>query len=195
MLVGFSMVKFVPDNMESSPGETCLAIVLYEGSAAREFVARSSRELSERNQPGGPVEVRWSSLSALADADSARDLAQHAARADLVVFAGACTGDWPDEVKLWIESWIGQRGEREGAIVGVVIPESSVGPVEIASLKEIYLRHVAHRAGMDYLCHVPAAISKGIPDSLEYCSARAGQITSLLDEILSASAHQSTLRR
>ena len=195
MLVGISMVKFVPDNMESSPAETCLVIVLYEGSSAREFVAQSSQELSERSRAGEPLDVRWFSLSTLSDAGVARELAQHAARADLIVFAGACTGDWPDDVKLWMESWIGQRGEREGAIVGVVIPESPIGPIEIASLKEVYLRHAAHRAGMDYLCHVPASISKGIPDSLEYCSSRAGQITSLLDEILSAAAHTSTLRR
>jgi len=189
------MVKFVPDNLESSPKETCQVIVLFEDIASREFVARSSKDLSEPVQPGGPLEVCWFSLSALAEAGTARDLAHRAARADFIIFAGARAGDWPSEVKLWMETWISQRGEREGAIVGIVIPENPAAPVEIASLKEVYLRHAAHRAGMDYLCQVPAAISKGMPDSLESCSARAGQITSLLDEILSAAAHQSTLRR
>jgi len=189
------MVKLVPDNLEPGPKETCQVIVLYEDVAAREFAVRSSKELSESIQPGGPVEVRWFPVDALIEAGAAREMAQWAALADLIVFAGERAGDWPGEVKMWIESWVSQRGEREGAIVGIMVPERAASPVEIASLKEVYLRHTAHRAGMDYLCHVPPAISKGIPDSPESCSARAGQITSLLDEILSTAAHQSSLRR
>ena len=112
----------------------------------------------------------------------ARKAAERAARADLIVFSLSAAGDLPEGVKLWIESWLGKRGEREGALVGLVEGERGLGGV--ACLKEIYLRHVAHRAGMDYVSHAPPTNWRGIPDSLDSFSRRADQVTSLLDEIL-----------
>ena len=51
--------------------------------------------------------------------------------------------------------------------------------------KYIYLRTVAHNAGMDYLTQIPQTISsRGIPDSLDSYSKRAGHVTSVLDDIL-----------
>jgi hypothetical protein len=189
------MVTIVPDNSETGPQETCHVIVLYEDIAAREFAARSSKELSEVSPTAGSVEVGWFPFSALADAQVARELAEQAAFADLIVFTSGRAGDWPGEVKLWIETWIGRRGEREGAIVGLMTPERFEGLIEMASVKEVYLRHAAHRAGMDYLSHVPVSISQGLPDSPESCSARAGMVTSVLDEILQTEMRRTKLRR
>ena len=189
------MVKSVSGNSVSGSGEIWRGLVLYEDAPAREFAARASRVLSASPSSEESRQVFWHSFSALADAATSRDLATLATQADLIVFSAPRTGDWPTELKLWIESWILQRGEREGVIVGILIPEDPTGSVEIASLKEVYLRHAAHRAGMDYLNEVPPGISHAIPDSLDSFSARAGQITSLLDEILNTAAQQSTMRR
>ena len=83
-----------------------------------------------------------------------------------------------------MERWICQRSEREGALVGLVLADRHSRPGEIACLKEIYLRHAAHRAGMDYLSQVPPVLPKAMPDSLDMYRERAGQVTSVLDEIL-----------
>lgn len=113
---------------------------------------------------------------------AASQAAERAAGADLIVFAMTGSGDLPQEIKLWIEEWLGKRTAHEGALVGLVETES--GPCPIACLKEIYLRHVAHRAGMDYLSHEPPTAQKAIPDSLDSFNQRAGQMTTVLDEIL-----------
>ncbi len=118
-------------------------------------------------------------LSFLIDSAQATELADKAAYADYVVFASACEGDLPRELKIWIEGWLTKRGEREGTLVGLM--EQHTRPFEIASLKEIYLRHVAHRAGLDYLSHVPSRKSKALPNSLDSYQERARQMTSVLD--------------
>ena len=75
------------------------------------------------------------------------------------------------------------RGEREGAIVGLVT-EKPAPAMGVASLKEVYLRHTAHRARMDYLSHVVPTELRAMPDSLDAFRQRAGQVTSVLDQIL-----------
>jgi hypothetical protein len=102
-------------------------------------------------------------------------------RADMVVFALGADGDFPAEAKTWIENFLRSRGEMEGAIVGLFEP--AVGTAK-GCLKENYLRRMAHGGGMDYLYHVPPASMKAIPDSLDSYNERAGQVTSVLDEIL-----------
>jgi hypothetical protein len=113
----------------------------------------------------------------------ATDAARRAVEADLVVFALEPGGDLPHSTKLWIDSWLGKRSEHEGAIIGLT---ESTGPGDMASLKEIYLRHVAHRAGMDYLSHASPTAPRAIPNSIDSFSERAGRMTAVLDEILRA---------
>ena len=90
----------------------------------------------------------------------------------------ALWGAW----KLWIERWLGKRREREGAIVGLVSGQTA--PCATAGLKEIYLRHIAHRAGMDYLSRTTPTAPFAMPDSLDSFCNRARQVTSVLDDIL-----------
>src|SRR5205085_6805218 len=119
------------------------------------------------------------SFADLEDARSARDAATKAAGADLIVFATARQGEIPGLVKDWVETWLGQRGDREGALVGLMDP----GP-RLSGLSEnkfIYFRNVAHRGGMDYLTQLPQEISRAIPDSIDSYSERADQVTSVLD--------------
>jgi hypothetical protein len=54
----------------------------------------------------------------------------------------------------------------------------------VASVREIYLRHAARRAGMDYLSHAAPTLRRAMPDSLDSFSERAGRVTSVLDGIL-----------
>jgi hypothetical protein len=50
--------------------------------------------------------------------------------------------------------------------------------------KQYYLRQLAHGSAMDYLTQVPQSISRSIPESLDFYTQRAGQVTHVLDEIL-----------
>jgi hypothetical protein len=125
--------------------------------------------------------MNWWSFHLLSHPGTGGDAAQKAAEADVLVFAIKAGGDLPDDVKMWIEKWLNQRGEREGALVGLLAGE---GLYDIAPFREIYLRHIARRAGMDYLSHASPTAARAIPDSLDSFSQRAGKVTSVLDGIL-----------
>ena len=154
--------------------EPSRVFVLYENAAAREHALRATRDLAI---------AHWWSFARLAGSPrAAEDASSKAATADMVVFAITPAGDLPGEIKLWIETWISRRSEREGVIVGLVSRRESPG--EIACLKEIYLRHTAHRAGMDYLSHVQRSPAMILPDSLDSCKERERRISSVLDDIL-----------
>jgi hypothetical protein len=189
------MVKRHSDASEPGIREPGRVVVLYEDVATREFAASASPELSHPPAEGGELIIQWCSFDGLADSRLAQDAAAGAASADLIIFAMNPGGDLPVPVKLWIETWISRRSEREGVLVGVVLPHRPLAGTEVACLKEIYLRQAAHHAGMDYLCHVPAALRQAIPDSLDSYGARADQVTSVLDEILRSRFPPPTIRR
>ncbi|HLP75448.1 MAG TPA: hypothetical protein VK327_00910 [Candidatus Paceibacterota bacterium] len=127
--------------------------------------------------------VRWCSAPRLNEPEYADETARHAATADMIIFAGDREGDFSPEVKVWIERWLFKRSAREGAIVGLFNSGTGSG-AKVSSLKEIYLRRAAHEAGLDYLSHLPSGPIKTIPNSLETYSERAGQVTSVLHNIL-----------
>ena len=159
------------------------AVILYENASARELAYQFWHRIEERHPAGEKFDVNWWEFEVLGSPVEAGKASRKAVRADLIVFASGGEGDLPDAIKLWIESWLGKRREREGAIVGLVLRSQTV-PCALPGIKEIYLRQIAHRAGMDYLCDLPPAASLSIPNSLESFSNRAVQITSVLDEIL-----------
>jgi hypothetical protein len=81
-----------------------------------------------------------------------------------------------------METWLGQRGDREGLLVGLM--ESGGSPGVGEGEKHHCLRNAAHQGAMDYLTQVPQNIARSIPDSLDSYTERADQVTSLLDDIL-----------
>jgi hypothetical protein len=170
---------------------------VYESPAAREHAINTSPRLAELCSGSGGDEGGdygyWCSFAAVSDPGIATIATDKALVAELVIFAVTPGGDLSPEIKTWIEGWVGRRAEPEGAVVGLVTRPSVPG--EIACLKEIYLRHVAHRAGMDYLSNVPPVVPEPMPDSPESYVRRAGQITSVLDEILRSSWPPPTLPR
>jgi hypothetical protein len=158
-------------------------VVVYENPAVREHAARFCDHLSERHRAEARLEITWWSFAFIEQPVMAHDAGRRAADAELIVFALEPDGDLPQSIKVWIDGWIGKRCEHEGAIIGLT---EHTRPGDIASLKEIYLRHVAHRAGLDYLSHASPTVPRAIPDSIDSFRARAGQMTSVLDEILRA---------
>ncbi len=177
------MNKRIPSKsgMEKQPAGSVL--VLYENPAARERAVQCCEQLVGASELVPRPVVGWYSFEDLVVPANADAVILAAVPVDLVAFAVSSLGDFPDEIKVWMEHWLARRGDREGVLVGLILEDggSSSG---VACFKEIYLRHLAHRAGMDYLSHLPGQFVRPIPDSLDSFSQRAGRITPVLDEIL-----------
>ena len=161
---------------------TWSVVVVYGNPETREAAVGFCDQLVKRFWSEVEFDVSWWSTDRLQAGDSAQHAGRRAAEADLVIFALPKSGELDLEVKGWIERWVPERAEREGAVVGLLAPAASAETEAIEAQQ--YLRTVAHRAGMDYLTQVPASISHQIPESPESCTERARQVTSVLDEIL-----------
>jgi len=157
-------------------------IVAYENNTTREHAVRFCEKLGAQYRSKVELEINWWSFALLKEPPTAGQAAQGAACAEMVVLAMGGAGDLPPETKRWLESWVSNRCRREGALVGLVQREPGAG--DIPSLKEVYLRNIAHRAGMDYLLDVAPTIARAMPDSLDSYTHRAAQVTSVLDDIL-----------
>lgn len=156
-------------------------VVIYEDPSIRERAVHFCEGLVDEQRNSG-INLDWWSFPVLSEPRMSHSAVEKAAGADVVIFAMDASGDLPEAIKLWIEQWLNKRGEREGAIVGLLEPEDRWH--EMVSFREIYLRHAARRAGMDYLSHAAPTLRRAIPDSLDSFNERAGRMTSVMDEIL-----------
>jgi hypothetical protein len=170
---------------------TCSVVVIYQSKEAREEAVKFCDRLIERFWAGYEFDVNWCGFDVLGEARAARDASLKAVEADLIIFATGSGAEIPAEIKEWVETWAGQRGDREGALVGLMDPGPGLSGV--MAEKFVYLRSVAHRGGMDYLTQAPQELSRTIPDSIESYTERADQVTSVLDEILHYKAPHSSL--
>jgi hypothetical protein len=124
----------------------------------------------------------WWRTDFLQNSGMAATAAGNAADADFIIICTGADSELSPAVNAWFESWIGRRGGREGALIDLT--EAGVALTGGAQHKQLQLRKAARRAMMDYLTTVPSAISGTLPDSFESAAFRAGQVTSVLDEIL-----------
>jgi len=162
--------------------------VVYEDTHARESAVQFCDQLVKRFWAESEFSIDWWKFSELEDDVSGRQAEAKGAEADLIIFAARSDTGLPESVTQWLESWIGRRGEREGAMIALNDPGTASGVPD----KFCYLRGAAHRAGMDYLTQMPKAL-RPAPDSLESCSERARQVTHVLAEILRRPAAPKTL--
>ena len=156
-------------------------VVVFQEEEVREKAVKFCDRLIERFWASHEFDLNWWSFDSLEDGRGARDASLKAIEADLIVFASKPAEEIPAFVKSWVETWVGQRGDREGALVGLMDPGAGAGCVPD---QFVYLRNVAHRGGMDYLTQMPGELSRVIPDSIESYTERADRVTSVLDEIL-----------
>ncbi len=162
--------------------KNCSVVVLFETEAGRQQAIQALDQLVAREWCEHGFATGWSSLAELKDPGMGAEMAAKARAADIVIFAVDAAEDFDLGTLGWIERWIGQCDrQREGALVGLV----TNGP-NYCTDKEVFLRNVAAKAGLDYLTRLPDRImgSSVIPDSLNSFSERACQRTGVLDEIL-----------
>ena len=145
-------------------------VVLFEDDRARLQSMQFCDALIERFWTRCEFQLKWWSFDLLKPGQTL-EAAENARNADLIIFASH--GEPPPEIRAWIDGWIHERADREGAFGKVDLPH-----------QHIYLRHLAHRAGMDYLTELPQTLSWCIPDSVDSYHERAGQMTSVLSDIL-----------
>lgn len=162
---------------------TWTVAVVYESAETREAGVAFCDCLVQRFWHRLGFAVSWWPFSQLTDSETSSEALEKAINADLLVFTTSAHTELPGNIRDWIEHWLLLRGEREGALVGLPVA-GDVEPAAPAQL-HLYLREVAHRAGMDYLTEVPQNLGQPIPDSADFFCERAQMVTSVLDEILS----------
>ncbi len=157
-------------------------VVICENKDCRDDAVKFCDELVKRFWSKCEFDITWLSFGDLADETPFRTATNKAASAGLIIFSMDPGCEIPLTVRSWVEAWLSQRGEREGAIVGLHDPGHLPGGG--VSQNFVYLHGIAHRAGLDYLTELPEKITHTIPDQLESYSERARQVTSVLDQIL-----------
>ena len=161
---------------------TWTVAVVYENAETREAAVAFCDCLVEKFWSQLGFDVSWWSFSLLGNPGASAEALKSAAGANFIVFASRADLELPEHVRNWVEQWVLLRGEREGALVALAVSADAQPAGAIQT--HLYLRDVAHRAGMDYLTDMPQYIGPPIPDSPELFSERAGIVTSVLDEIL-----------
>jgi hypothetical protein len=86
-------------------------------------------------------------------------------------------------VREWLETAMGRRGVREGAFI-VLFGGEAEGVRLTFPQKDVFLRALARRAGMDYLTGAPNALPGGLPDSLDSFSRRAEEHSTIIENML-----------
>ncbi len=160
-----------------------LVLVIHQEERTREEAVRVCDGLVRRFWASANFDIRWVSFDDLEREMSWPEATQLALEARLIIVSLALEGGLPGGVKRWMESWIDQRAGREGAaIIGVGEKPYLSGP---AAAKFRFLRHLAHRAGMDYLTEIPQQIGPAYPEDTEFYTARAEAMTKVMGQILS----------
>jgi hypothetical protein len=160
---------------------TCSVVVVYEDTPRQQAAVSFCDELMQRFWAQAGFDVKWWSIEHLGKPAKAREAATQARAADMLVFALQLHGELPIAIRQWVETWVPERNDREGILVD--LPGVEAAEAEMAGAHP-WLRELAHRAGMDYLTHLPQDLVQGIPDSFDSVCARADQVTGVLDEIL-----------
>ena len=176
------MTRTEQNGTRLEPKSAWSVVVVYEDATACEPAVRFCDQLVKRFWAGFEFDLSWWPFTQLEQVESAEAAADKAALADIIVVAANPEGDFPLPVKAWVETWLNQRGDREGILVGLLEPTGSDTNRE--GRKHHYLLNAAHHGAMDYLTDMPQDISRSIPDSLDSYTERADQVTHLLDNIM-----------
>jgi hypothetical protein len=166
----------------STAEETWSVVVLYEDKASRECAMVTCDRLVKQFWAEVEFDFHWWRMDFLVDPGMARTAARDAREADCIIFSSVTEGEFSPTVLQWVEQWADQRGDREGMLLGLT-PATSPGIAPITQ-RQLRLREIANRARLDYVTQFPSQFSAALPDSWQNAEARAGQVTSVLNEIL-----------
>jgi len=176
------MNDFEPGSDPGPSKETWFVVVVYDDAATRQRAMEVCDHLAKRFWAEVELKFHWWRTDFLEDAGMAATAAENSRNADFIVVCILPDGELSPVFQQWFEGWIAGREGREGALIDLT---ATTGPSPFAAQrKKVFLRDVAHRAGMDYLTHFPPVINRSLPDSFETATLRATQMTTVLDGIL-----------
>ncbi len=160
--------------------KNCSVVVLYEDEPTRQQAVRCFDDLVEKVRSNDGFDTGWASFEDLRDPGTASELVDKAREADFVVFSLRSDGEFSFHALEWMERWLKSKEEsREGALVGLFLNRG-----DTCQQKEIFLRNLACKTGLDFLTRLPEGAVGIIPDSLNSYTERATCMTGVLDEIL-----------
>lgn len=172
--------------------EPCSVVVLYEDTLARDRAMAMCDHVIPQLWTEMEFKLDWWRFAYLTHAQFAKEAARAVEAADVIIVSARPAGDLSAHFMAWVESRLESRAGRTGALIDLVgPPESRNSPESDLGLWTLdsglsgshgRLRVLARRAGMDYLS--PLSHTGTIPDSIEAVTRRAGQVTSVLEEIL-----------
>jgi len=168
--------------MTAESRESWSVTLLYEDTDVRQRAMRMCDHLMRQFWSDIEFDFNWWRFTFLEDPILARQAGRHLTDADVVIFAARRENELPPTLRNWLEGHLETRGVREGAFIALFGEED--GPPRADSRKDLYLRALAQRNGMDYLTEPPAALPGRLPDSLDTFSQRAQQHSSVMDGIL-----------
>jgi len=158
---------------------TCSVIVIYQDADTRAAAMAFCDGLVAKFWARFNFEIGWWSFHDLEQEQSAQEALQKAVDAGVVIFVSSSQNSIPFQLQHWIERWLCRRGEREGVLIDLSEASHGKGGPGLT-----YLRKVAHQAGMDYLTQMPQSFAEPLPESPESVANLAGQVSSVLEEIL-----------
>src|SRR5215470_15551030 len=120
---------------------TCSVVVVYEDPTVREAAVDFCDHLVERFWNKCGFDVSWWSFPQLGESLSAREATNRAKLADLIVVASHPSRPIDSLARAWLETSLSQRGDREGALVGLT--DLAIEANERALERHIYLRNLA----------------------------------------------------
>ena len=113
------------------------------GMRVKEFCQGLARNLGKECQI---IERVWL-FSTFRLRDLREIAAEEASTSDLVIISVHQAASLPDEVKSWIDLWVGRKGARHAVLLALLDPTYG----EAAGSTEAYLQEIARRGGMEFL--------------------------------------------
>lgn len=148
------IMNAAPEDLQLVQGETSqkppfLVVIIYEDDItferAEPLYQRLLRDFSHETH----FNCQFANFQALSVPQVAADTAEHAARADLVVFSCHARREFPTSVKDWIDTWLPHKSLEDSALAALVGIQGE-NPAEAAAIQE-YLHTIAKRGHMEFL--------------------------------------------
>jgi hypothetical protein len=177
-----NMARMNQEYTQSGQCTVWRVFVGFDDSQAQQHAMQVCDSLNQRFQPDFEFQICLCDLNSIGEAECRHQAIEDAATARVVVFATSAKQALAPWVTEWMEGFCASRRLREGALVALVCKNA---PDEIREPIESQLRHLAHRAGLDYLTHEPDCRSLETQEEPEWVSARAANLSSVLEGILS----------
>ncbi len=122
--------------------------VLYEDTPAREQAMKVCQRLARKLRGDFNFEFKWWKFAFLHDRHLAKDAADAAVQADLVIVSTDADRELPSGIKRWMKACLSRRRKADGALVALMRMANGLkGTTPVHD----FLLAIAQRVKMDYL--------------------------------------------